>query len=194
MKFILILMLVINSFAMDKKDDIKQIEQRTNKNLKSKESFKKTRKALDKLDESFKPVKKVEPEIGPKPKPRKQKLVYKKVPQNFIIYNFERLDETNNIQNDEIRYIDEGVISLEKQTEQMLIVLHSLQNQSEILSEEQTKKNIRYDHFFMRWDSLKNSVSSLWKVGGGALLTAFFTGIFWYLRRKKKKQNGGSNV
>lgn len=199
--FILIL-LVSFSFAEKPKEKIKRfkndIKQQIQQRISPDEAYEKTNKELEKLDEKFglkeeKPEEEIKEELKEEikkeikkeiPKPR---LIRKNIPQNFTIYNFERIDERNNIQDEELKILQDRIHGLEKQVEQLLIVLHSFQDQNEA----QLERNERYDHFFMRWDNLKGTFGDFWKVGGGAILTAAFGLVGgWYWRRRKRLQNG----
>ena len=103
--------------------------------------------------------------------------------RDFTIYNFERLDEELAVIREDNLYLTEEISSIREREKVYIEALEGLLIRSK-----------RYDHFFTKWDDLKETSRGMIGVGGGSLGT-IIVGVIGFIlqrRRKKKKQNGGS--
>jgi hypothetical protein len=136
---------------------------------------------LKESKKEIKPKKRVIPEVE-----RQQKDVQKfpgraeSIHRDFVIYNFERMDDELADLRGEALYTAEELSEIREREK---IYIEAL--------EELLIKSKRYDHFFAKWDNLKETLKSGWAVGGGSLMTTLIggIGIWWQRRRRRKKEN-----
>lgn len=101
------------------------------------------------------------------------------VDKDFNIYNFERIDyEISDIRSSNT-YLTEEISAIREREKTYIEVIEGLLTKSK-----------RYDHFFRKWDDLKDSFNSIWVAGGGSMITGIlgFLGIFLQRRRRIKKE------
>jgi len=96
---------------------------------------------------------------------------------DFSIYNFERIDDELLELREDAAFTAEELSEIREREK---IYIDAL--------EELLVKSKRYDHFFTKWDDLKESFDGLFAAGSGSFLTALlgWFGFIWKRKHNKK--------
>lgn len=191
-KFILLLSCFVLAGDSSKvKKGSEQIKQSVNQT--HQESVKEAAKAVEKLRKHNE--KKVSGKSrgvihGPEQKPEKRRYSGN-LHRDFIIYNLKRTDDDIDDLNYDVDELYEITGQLEMRGNTYLETFEVFL----IQYKEQMEKNKRYDHFFARWDALKEYGKNFLTLGGGSIGTVILGLLGWLFnkRRKRKKENGGNN-